>query len=184
MSTLRVEVSSKVPAQHLLTFHHCCNHSIMCLFFSSVCVVTVPSSSSGATRLAANFNTALTRFADSSTASFTSFRGSEPILLRPPGGAGTWTQAHKHTGRFSHSFGLNEVVFLGRTSSVSKTFWTFSQCRRSSCSMQWGKCPKAWNLEQRVKLGWEDRCWTHGSSTFQFNHCKRPSTSTTVQKAF
>lgn len=56
-----------------------------CVCFS-VCVTTVPSSSSGATRLAANFSTAPTRFADPSTTSFTAFAGSEAILLRPPGG--------------------------------------------------------------------------------------------------
>lgn len=50
----------------------------------TVCVV--PSSSSGAMRLAAKLNTALIMFVDPSTASFTTFTGSELNLLRPPVG--------------------------------------------------------------------------------------------------
>lgn len=47
--------------------------------------LSVPSSSSGAMRLAANFNTAVIRFVDSPTASLTTFMGSELIWLSPPG---------------------------------------------------------------------------------------------------
>lgn len=53
--------------------------------FSVRCVTFVPSSSSGATKLAANFNTVLTRFADPSTASLTALTGSDAILVRLPG---------------------------------------------------------------------------------------------------
>lgn len=45
---------------------------------------TEPWSSSGANKLAANFNTAPIMCVDSSTASLTNFTGSELILLRPP----------------------------------------------------------------------------------------------------
>lgn len=51
--------------------------------------MSVPSSSAGAMRLAANFTITLIMFADSSTASFIAFIGSELILLRPPDGVGT-----------------------------------------------------------------------------------------------
>lgn len=44
----------------------------------------LPSSSSGATRLAANFNTPWNASVALSTTSFTALVGSEPILPRPP----------------------------------------------------------------------------------------------------
>lgn len=60
---------------------------MLCLCIYVTRATPVPSSSSGATRLAANFNTLLTRFADPSTASPTAFTGSDAILVRPPGAA-------------------------------------------------------------------------------------------------
>lgn len=89
-----------------------------------MCVTLVPSSSSGATRLAANFNTAPTRFADPSTTSFTAFTGSEAILLRPPGGAerqqhpavqpSSWSQAPTTaTGTVFSNLGLRAVEEVG-----------------------------------------------------------------------
>lgn len=117
--------------------------------FSTVCGVTVPSSSSGAIRLAANLNMTLIMFDDSSTASFTAFMGSEPILLRPPGGAGTWIHAHKHTGWFS----LSLSRFPGQTSNFGKSFWiltyTFAQCRQSCNYSALRKCPT--NMNSRAK---------------------------------
>lgn len=70
-----------------------------------MCVAFVPSSSSGAIRLAANFSTAPTRFVDPSTASFTNFIGSEAILVRPPGVGGDTSTSRCSVPAFSTTFG-------------------------------------------------------------------------------
>lgn len=70
-----------------------------------MCVAFVPSSSSGAIRLAANFSTAPTRFVDPSTASFTNLIGSEAILVRPPGVGGDTSTSGRSVPGFSTTFG-------------------------------------------------------------------------------
>lgn len=67
-----------------------CNSYVIKLELFRCFVCFLPSSSSGAIRLAAKLNMDERKFEDSSTASFMAFMGSELILLMLP--AGAWKQ--------------------------------------------------------------------------------------------